>query len=103
MAYRPCLQPGCPNLVRNGSRCPEHSGPASRGYGWTDGHRQRRLDLVAQLERDGYLVCWRCGGTITTATDMHLGHDDQDHSVTRGPEHRLCNLRASADKTNGRS
>ncbi len=100
MAPRPCIEPGCPYLVRVGSRCPDHSGAPSRGYGWRDGHRQHRADLVAQLERDGYLVCWRCDRDITSADDMHLGHDDWDRSVTRGPEHRLCNLRAAAAKTN---
>ena len=33
---------------------------------------------------------------------MHVGHDDHDRSITRGPEHALCNLRAAADKTNGK-
>ena len=72
------------------------------GYTWRDGHPQRRAAYLTQLARDGYLVCWRCGGRITTGDDMHVGHDDHDRSITRGPEHRLCNLRAAADKTNGK-
>ena len=82
---------------------------ADPGYRWKDGHPQRRAALVAQLARDGYLVCWRCeskGVTdgsqyIYAAEDMHVGHDDHDRSITRGPEHKGCNLRAAAAKTNG--
>ena len=29
------------------------------GYTWRDGHPQRRAAYLAQLARDGYLVCWR--------------------------------------------
>lgn len=75
---------------------------ADPGYRWRDGHPQRRAALVAQLKRDGVLTCWRCGGPIYEAADMHVGHDDHDRSITRGAEHRLCNLRAAADKTNGK-
>ena len=46
MTVRPCLQPGCPQLVRNGSRCPEHERPntAGRGYGsaWQTLSREAR-------------------------------------------------------------
>ena len=75
---------------------------ADPGYTWRDGHPQRRAAYLAQLKRDGYLVCWRCGGRITDPAEMHVGHDDHDRSITRGPEDRLCNLRAAADKTNGK-
>ena len=75
---------------------------ADPGYTWRDGHPQRRAAYLAQLKRDGYLVCWRCGGRITDPAEMHVGHDDYDRSITRGPEDRLCNLRAAADKTNGK-
>lgn len=83
---------------------------ANPGYNWSDGHPQRRAAYVKQLQQDGYLTCWRCAEAgiadgsqlILTAEDMHVGHDDHDRTVTRGPEHRLCNLRAAADKTNGK-
>lgn len=75
--------------------------PATSRYGRT--HRTTRAALVAQLHRDGYLVCWRCGGEVVTESDLHVGHDDWDGSVTRGPEHARCNLQAAAAKTNGTS
>lgn len=76
---------------------------AKDGYTWADGHPQRRAALVAQFKRDGYLVCWRCGESILSLDDMHVGHDDFDRSITRGPEHaRRCNLRAAGLKSQGK-
>ena len=75
---------------------------ADAGYRWADGHPQRRAALVAQLARDGYLTCWRCRERIYSADDMHVGHDDFDRSVTRGPEHKRCNLSAAGRKTAGK-
>lgn len=66
-------------------------------------HQQRRADAVKQFERDGYLTCWRCGDPILSLTDMHIGHDDHDPTVTRGPEHaRRCNLRSAGLKSQGK-
>lgn len=73
---------------------------AKDGYGYD--HRQERAALVAQLERDGHLICWRCGDPIYLAEDMHLGHDDFDRSIRHGPEHALCNLRAAGLKSQGK-
>lgn len=46
MPPRLCLQPGCPNLVRNAVRCPDHARPntAARGYGsaWQSLSREAR-------------------------------------------------------------
>lgn len=64
-------------------------------------HRRMRALLLERLRREGVLFCWRCSGEIVVATDLHVGHDDWDLSVTRGPEHVLCNLRAAAAKRNG--
>jgi hypothetical protein len=71
------------------------------GYAWADGHPQRRAALIKQLERDGFLTCWRCGDPIYTADNTHLGHDDFDRSITRGAEHKACNLRAAGLKVHG--
>lgn len=50
------------------------------------------------------LQCWRCGGWITSAADLTIGHiievdrapelmwDEDNHK----PEHRRCNLSAGA-------
>lgn len=46
----------------------------------------------------GGVCCWRCGGEIPPGSKWHLGHDDHDRTVYRGPEHALCNLRAAGLK-----
>lgn len=71
-----------------------------RGYGAE--HQRLRKHYVGLLLAGEVLECWRCFEAITDPDDMHVGHDDHDRSITRGPEHRLCNLRAGADKANGR-
>ena len=64
-----------------------------RGYGRE--HQAIRAQLVATLQAGQALACWRCGKPIASANDMHVGHDDHDRSITRGAEHKLCNLRAA--------
>lgn len=68
-----------------------------RGYGYR--HQQMRKQLVALLRQGHTLECWRCHGPITHEGDMHLGHDDYDRTIYRGPEHRQCNLSAAGRKT----
>lgn len=74
-------------------------------------HRDYRAGLVAQLKRDGYLVCTATvcllrGRTITNpngrARDgLHAGH--QDDGVTyRGPQHNACNVTDGAVRANAR-
>ena len=43
-------------------------------------------------------TCWRCRTTEINPQHWHLGHDDHDRSVYRGPECVPCNL-----ATNGRA
>lgn len=74
---------------------------SERGYG--AGHQRTRKYYVDLLLEGEVLECWRCFKEIYSPDDMHLGHDDQDRSITRGPEHVLCNLRAAADKANGKT
>lgn len=83
-------------------RCPTHERARDKARGT---RRQRGYDATHDREsarwrakvRAGELVrCWRCGEPITDADDCHLGHDDHDRSITRGPEHgRKCNLSAA--------
>lgn len=63
----------------------------ARGYGKR--HRKLRAALAPQVEA-GEAVCWRCQKLIVPGTPWDLGHDDNDRSVYRGPEHRKCNRRA---------
>lgn len=60
-------------------------------------HRKRRALAKAEVE-SGRASCWRCGGPIAPGSRWHLGHDDHDRSVYRGPEHAGCNLKAAARK-----
>lgn len=46
----------------------------------------------------GLVCCWRCRRPIPPGSDWHLGHDDGDRRVIRGPEHPACNLRSAARK-----
>ncbi|MGZ6788527.1 MAG: hypothetical protein ACXVGQ_01110 [Mycobacteriaceae bacterium] len=59
-----------------------------RGYGHS--HRKRRALWAPDVER-GIVQCWRCGQLILPAEPWDLGHDDQDRTKYRGPEHRRCN------------
>lgn len=73
----------------------------ARGYGAAH-NRRRKSDQ--ELVEAGGAVCWRCGRPIVPmkllrrdgrmVSNWHLGHDDDDRTVYRGPEHEKCNLRA---------
>lgn len=107
MPRKVCAEPGCPTLTDR-TRCNTHERARDRargtrqerGYGADhDREAKRWRDAV----RRGELVtCWRCGDPITDPNDCHLGHDDHDRRVTRGPEHgRGCNLSAAGRARHG--
>ncbi len=60
-------------------------------------HKARRKAGQAQVDA-GHGRCWRCGKPIPPGTTWQLGHDDNDRTRYRGPEHVKCNLRAAARK-----
>lgn len=65
-----------------------------RGYGAA--HQATRAAYQARMDAGEVLTCWRCGEPVTAADEWHLGHDDHDRTITRGPEHaRRCNLSAA--------
>lgn len=71
-----------------------------RGYG--SAHRRERARWVPLVARGG-VICWRCGHLIVPGMPWDLGHDDNDRSVYRGPEHAgRCNRAAGARKANAR-
>lgn len=68
-----------------------------RGYG----HDHQVLREAWKPKVDAGMVdCWRCGEPIDPVAhaDWELGHDDDDRSKYRGPEHWLCNRRAAGVK-----
>jgi hypothetical protein len=68
-----------------------------RGYDAAYDRTRARYKLVVDA---GRATCWRCGRWIDPRTEWHLGHDDHDRRIIRGPEHARCNLAAAAHKTN---
>jgi hypothetical protein len=77
----------------------------ARGYGAA---YQRARREWAALVKAGGVACARCGkpivdGKIRTAkgrvvSSWHLGHDDWNRSIIRGPEHWFCNLGGAGRK-----
>jgi len=70
----------------------------ARGYGATHQAIRRRL---APFVATGKIICPRCNKPILPGEEWHLGHAEGQRSYN-GPEHAICNLRASAAKTNAR-
>lgn len=60
----------------------------ARGYG--SKHQRLRRRYQRKMDRGEVFNCWRCGDPVDPS-NWDLGHDDQDRSITRGPEHPLCN------------
>ena len=94
-----CAEPGCPALQPE-SRCLAHrrereqarGSRQARGYGTK--HVRTRAQW-APIVATGLVKCWRCGDLIGGSEPWDLGHDDQDRSRYRGPEHVGCNRRTS--------
>ena len=59
-----------------------------RGYGAA--HQKLRKQIKPDVDA-GRANCWRCGLRIERGQAWDLGHDDDDRSRYRGPEHVACN------------
>lgn len=59
-----------------------------RGY---DSHHQKLRKREEPRVAAGGVICWRCDFAIVPGTPWDLGHDDNDRSIYRGPEHAACN------------
>lgn len=80
---------------------PRLKSTAARGYG---GEHAKLRKRITELVESGGAVCWRCGQLIVPrkirrkdgrlVSNWHLGHDDNDRTVYRGPEHERCNIGA---------
>ena len=67
-----------------------------RGYGAA----HKKLRAKTQLDVDaGIAYCWRCTKRIQPGTNWDLGHDDDDRTKYRGPEHVACNRATSTHKS----
>lgn len=92
---RVCAEMDCPTLTDT-TRCSTHTRAKerargtrqARGYG--PAHDALRADYQARMNRGEAFDCWRCGDEIDPE-HWHLGHDDEDRSVYRGPECVPCN------------
>jgi hypothetical protein len=77
---------------RSGQRKPSaRRSTTSRGYGAA---HQRKREEWEPLVDAGLVECWRCEELIDPGEPWDLGHDDDDRSLYRGPEHRTCNRSA---------
>lgn len=74
---------------------------SARGYG--NEHQKLRKRLTPAV-RAGRVSCWRCGEVIVPDLTIpgegwDLGHDDNDRSQYKGPEHAGCNRSTSGRRT----
>ena len=100
-AKRICSTPGCPNPAVT-TRCQQHEREhdkargtkAERGY--DAGYYHERKAWAARIKQGG-VRCWRpqCQRPINHGDRWHLGHDDHDRAIIRGPECVHCNLSAA--------
>lgn len=105
MARKVCAEPGCPEPTDT-TRCVTHTRDRDKARGsrqdrgYDAAHVRESARWKAKVAAGEHVTCWRCGEPITDPSDVHLGHDDHDRSITRGPEHgRACNLRAAGQKS----
>jgi hypothetical protein len=99
VAKRVCAEPGCPTLTTT-PRCPIHTRARDRARGtrqargYDAAHDATRAMWQARIDAGKPITCWRpdCT-TVLTGRAWHLGHDDHDRGITRGPECIPCNLR----------
>jgi hypothetical protein len=91
MSKRVCTEPGCPALVKSG-RCVKHERPNANARGYGPEHQRLRQSWQRVLDSGQPITCWRpdCD-TVIDPSNWHLGHDDADRNVYRGPECVPCN------------
>lgn len=102
-AKRVCAKPGCP-VITEGSKCSAHRREAERARGsreqrgYDHAHRSLRKAFIPEHQA-GTLICWRCREIIRPDEAFDLGHDDEDRTIYRGPEHaNRCNRSAAGRK-----
>ena len=63
---------------------PSAGATTARGYGYQ--HKKLRAQIAPEVEA-GRTNCWRCREPIRKGQAWDLGHDDDDRTKYRGPEH----------------
>lgn len=59
----------------------------------------RKAKAAARVVVDaGLASCWRCGHWLAPGGPWHLGHDDHDRSIIRGPECVTCSSKTAASR-----
>ena len=104
MSLSVCLEPGCPTLT-NKTRCKAHerSRDRERGTrqerGYDAAHDRLRAEYQRRMDAGEAFVCWRCAEAgrphDVDPKHWHLGHDDKDRRMYRGPECPAGNLATS--------
>jgi hypothetical protein len=102
-----CAEPGCPTLTDR-TRCTDHTRARDRARGT---RQERGYDAAYDRLKRAYqrrmdagevFVCWRCVELDkphdVDPNDWHLGHDNADRSVIRGPQCPASNLATSISR-----
>lgn len=105
MSKRVCLEPDCPELIDVGnSRCIKHERARDKARGtstergYDASHQRLRAWWQRKLDKGETIKCWRCDDPINP-TAWHLGHDDHDRTVYRGPECVRCNTATASRRS----
>lgn len=79
----------------------------ARAKDYNSAEYKRTARALAVLVESGNGFCWRCRGWINPEPRdrygrrlWHVGHDDNDRTIIRGPEHGRCNTSSAARKGN---
>jgi 5-methylcytosine-specific restriction endonuclease McrA len=103
-AKRVCLD--CPTRISSGSRCARCTRERDRARGtrqqrgYDAAYDATRRELQQRMDAGEVFMCWRCPELGRPAhpvdpSDWHLGHDNLDRSVLRGPQCPATNLATS--------
>jgi len=100
-SWRVCPTRGCPEYILASARyCAKHARAHDKARGTK---RERGYDAAFYAMRRafepevaaGQARCWRCKEPIAPGSQWHLGHDDNDRAIIKGPECPPCNLSAA--------
>lgn len=103
MPTRPSVRcPDCKALHVGTGRCAPCSRRLDRQRGtrqqrgYDAAHDRLRADYQRRMNAGEVFACWRCQEAgrphLVDPTDWHLGHDDDDRTIYRGPECPAGNL-----------